>query len=1128
MTLSQYYASDPEASVWVAASAGTGKTKVLTDRVLRLLLSGVNPSKIICLTFTKAAASEMANRIHRELGKWVLLEDKALLDHLTTLNGRAPTVQEQKIARQLFAYVLNVPDGLKIHNVHSFCQTIIRKFPLEAGISPHFKVAETQVTDALISDVLNQMIKQKAELSEGLQTSIDRIIRHVYEGKFYTLIKEFIGKRRKLTYLMEPEGLDEAICALYQRLGVKASQTEEQEIMDSMVSVTALKQVAALMVAEGSKTDKESGEGILEWLNLSVLERVKQFESYSLLFITMEYTPRKQVATQGLQKKHPYITEILDTEQQRVIALVETIRSIRIAQLTTDLLSVGAWVIKAYHVFKMQRALLDYDDLILIALTLLRQSEVASWILYKLDGGIDHLLVDEAQDTSAEQWGIIEALSQEFFSGDTAQSHNRTLFVVGDEKQSIYSFQGADPLVFNRMQAYFEAKVTEANKLWRPIALDRSFRSTEAVLRLVDTVFASDALRRCILSQEGVVNHGVNRQGQGGHVELWPLTEPPEKDDLSDADPWPLPLSRKYVSNTKDILAQFIASKVKEWLVTPRILPSKGRPVEAGDILILVQRRDELVEAIIRHLKQQEIPVAGLDRMRLTEHIAVMDMMALGNFLLLPEDDLTLAVVLKTPLIGMDEDALFTLSHGREQGLWKTLYLRQDDLPIFKEAHTMLAALLSQVDRISPFELFASVLDAQGGRKKIISRLGVQVNDPLDEFLSLALDYEMFHIASMQGFLKSLETGQLEIKRDMDQGQNQVRVMTVHGAKGLQAPIVILPDATYLPNNPSTFLWDRELCLWSPGSHYDNQVCMALKEQHKIYEYEEYIRLLYVALTRAEDELYIGGYKQAHQPKEKTWYRLIETAMRPIAAEEEGRLWYACPQLQPVEQAQITISAEEDRADMFSLPEDDFIDRLPVADVSDVKVLTPSEEEVPVQEVGEGEKEGREKAKMRGKMIHTLLQHLPSIPRNHHASVIDYYFKTFPHGLGEDVSKNIARQVQQVLCDPQFNEVFSQNAQAEVPVVGTVGSYKISGVIDRLVVSENRLLIVDYKTGQYIPKQVTDIPLAYLKQMALYVELLERIYPDKQIECALLWISAPILQKIEISVLKNIYSALQS
>ena len=1116
MTLSQYRASDPTTSVWVAASAGTGKTKVLTDRVLRLLLAGVHPGKIICLTFTKAAAAEMANRIQRELGKWVLLEDHALTAYLQELTGRHPSDNERITARRLFAQILDVPDGLKIHNVHSFCQNIIRKFPLEAGITPHFKVAETQVTQELVSDVLNQMMKQKEQLSPELNRSMTSIISHVYEGKFHALLKDFVGQRRKLLPLQETTDLEAAIADVYALLEAEITDTRESLIMNAHVPQESLRQIAIIMVETGSKTDQESGHTLLAWLGYPPLERVKQFESYVRVFVTLEGAARKQVLTQSLQKKHALLHEVLLREQQRVIALSDKIRSLMIAKMTSDLLRVGSYVLKAYTTLKAQRALLDYDDLILIALRLLKQSDVANWVLYKLDGGIDHLLVDEAQDTSAEQWEIIEALSEEFFSGETAHQQDRTLFVVGDDKQSIYSFQGADPRVFNQMQRYFAAKVMQAKKTWHPIALDRSFRSTEAVLTVVDALFADTTLHRCVTSGDLPVVHAVHRTGHGGRVEVWPITEPNEAVDVPGHVPWEMPIERKYIPNTKDILAEQIASTIADWLTTARVLPSKGRPVQPGDIMILVQRRDTLVESIIRYLKLYNVPVSGLDRMRLTEHIAVMDMMALGNFLLLPQDDLTLAVVLKTPLIGMDEEALFSLSHGRTKNLWDTLYFRQDEQEIFKQAYLYLAALLSKVDRIPPFELFAWVLDADGGRKKMVSRLGVQANDPLDEFLALALDYEMLHIASMQGFMRSLESGDIEIKRDMDQGQNQVRIMTVHGSKGLQAPIIFLPDATHVPQNRVGFLWEGHQLIWSPASHYDNHVCEQLKQRDKAVAYDEYIRLLYVALTRAEDELYIAGYKQANNVADKSWYRLVEAAIRPIAQQRDGRLCFECPQLHtPLHVQRLSDVPDQEKTEVSCA----FINTIPQPEMPDFTLITPSDD-------GGGESETpqeRERAMLRGTVIHRLLQHLPAIDPDKRSAASAYYLKKFHTHLTVPVCDQMGEQVLALLQDPHFNAVFSVEAKAEVPVVGRIGKYEVSGVIDRLVVLSDRVLIVDYKTNRIVPKTMADVPASYLKQMAMYLRVLEQIYPDKIMECAILWISEPSLQKIELSVLKNLF-----
>lgn len=1118
MTAKQYQASDPACSVWVAASAGTGKTKVLTDRVLRLLLQGVDPNKIVCLTFTKAAAAEMAHRIQRELGYWVLMEEDELNRYLTALIGSVPTAENLSMARKLFAIVLNIPDGLKIQNLHSFCQSLIRKFPLEAGIAPHFSVAEDQVTNELVLEVINQLMRQLDQLPPIVQGSILSIIEEVHEGRFYELIQDFTKERGKINTMLKERTSQEIIDDVYHSLQLSQGDTKEDCFNNSTIPTASLRSVARLMVEQGSKTDKERGEIILCWLSLPASQKQQAFGDYSVAFVTQEGRPRKELVTKALQKLDTVIEEVLYCEQKRVMALIDKLCAIQVAKLTTDLLQVGLYVLDLYTKAKANRAILDYHDLILIALKLLKQSDVASWVLYKLDGGIEHLLVDEAQDTSPEQWEIIEALSEEFFAGQTAQESNRTLFVVGDEKQSIYSFQGADPLVFNKMHAHFSAKIKHAEKNWYSIVLDRSFRSTEAVLKLVDTVFANKNLHKSITFQLDPIAHIVHRGGQGGKIELWPVIEKHEKQKPV---PWQLPLRRMEAQNAAASLAEKIAVEISTWLKDKRTLVAKGRPVRPGDILILVQRRNILVDYIILYLKQYEIPVAGVDRMRLTEHIAVMDLIALGNFLLLPHDDLSLAVILKSPLIGFTEEQLFDLAYDRSKNLWDTLYFRQEENEIYKQAYLYLAEILNKVDHIPPFELFAYVIEAAGGRKKMIARLGAQVNDPIDEFLSLALDYEMHYIASMQGFLNWLESGTIEIKRDMDQGQDVVRIMTVHGAKGLQAPIVFLPDAADIPHSLQSFLWDEYQgnlqFLWVPRSELESSYCSGLKQSYKEKQYDEYIRLLYVALTRAEDELYIGGCKN-HRVSEASWYHLIEDAMKIIGEKQGENYHYSCAQTQVIKTLPIVENEQSAEAQ-----EELFIAHRIELERSTYIVLNPSM----MEEEKNPSIMDSSKAVMRGTIVHSLLQHLPNIKKDKRQAVMSTYLNKSAD-LSEKEKLLISNQLLALLEDEQFQYVFSTHSKAEVPVVGKVGNYMISGVIDRLVVLENKVLVLDYKTDPIIPKEVSQIPKKYIKQMSAYLQVLEQIYPDKIIECAILWVFAPKLQKIDNFILKNAQYARES
>ncbi|MCH7544076.1 MAG: double-strand break repair helicase AddA [Proteobacteria bacterium] len=887
-------------SLWVAASAGTGKTKVLTDRVLALLLNGTRPERILCLTFTKAAAAEMANRVHRLLGEWARADDLSLARSLEGLTGSPADGEAMSRARRLFTDVLDVPGGMRIQTIHAFCQSLLRRFPVEADIAPHFEVMDertaAEVLEAARNDVLNSARQAGGEGADAaLFGALAEATAHVHEDEFTDLMADLARERGRLRRLIEGAGgVEKAIAALYGALG--ATPGEDAGTIDARASADGAFDGDALRLAvgalkEGTATDRERARVIGDWLG-DPASRADTFDDYRKAYLTADGARRKTLMTK--KAAAPGAVEALNGEAERLLEVAEDRKKAIVAAATAAALRLGAGLLDAYRRQKSRRALLDYDDLILMTRDLLRQTDKAPWVLFKLDGGLDHILIDEAQDTNPEQWEVIAALAEEFFAGLGAREEMRTVFAVGDAKQSIYSFQRADPAAFEAMRARFRAHVEAAGKRWRNLDLDISFRSTTAVLGAIDAIFSHDGASDGVGPPGHVIEHIANRSGQAGLVELWPPAEPGRADET---EPWQAAVTAERISSPRARTAGLIARTIKGWIERGERLQSKDRLVRPGDIMVLVRQRTGFVEELVRALKQLSVPVAGIDRMVLTDQLPVMDLIALGRFLLLAEDDLTLATVLKGPLIGLDEEQLFTLAYGRgEASLWEALKLKAREAPDgdFARAQTYLAGLLARVDYARPYELFAEVLNVKGGRRKLLRRLGPDADDPLNEFLALALAYERVAAPSLQGFLHWVEAGEASIKRDLEQGtRNEVRVMTVHGAKGLQAPIVFLPDTMQAPVKSPRLLWLERpdlappLPLWAPRRGHEDALVRSLRANVNLLRDQEYRRLLYVALTRAEDRLYICGWRQAKTPPEGCWYNLVKAGLEDIAEKVE-------------------------------------------------------------------------------------------------------------------------------------------------------------------------------------------------------------------------------------------------
>jgi ATP-dependent helicase/nuclease subunit A len=1112
MTAEQKRAANPGISAWVGASAGTGKTHMLTNRVLRLLLADARPQGILCLTFTKAAAAEMANRVNDNLASWATAPEERLYATLSELEGVPPNAARIAKARRLFAEVLDVPGGLKIETIHAFCQSLMARFPLETGIAPHFQVMDDRTAAELMQEATARvLVSAQGGTDAGLRDALDFVSAHITDLKFAELLGVLTSHRDSL---QADNG-----SSIFRLLGIDENVLAEDIIAaacaDPAIPSGNLKRACAALAA-GSRADGERGTLIASWLADSLDGKAAAIEGYFGAFLTASSgfsQIRKTLATKKVLTADPAVLDILTAEAERLIEVAGRLKAARAAHASRALATLGRALNRTYAQMKQQRAVLDYDDLIAKARALVTGS--APWVLYKLDEGIDHVLVDEAQDTNPDQWAVIEAIALEFFTGIGARDANRTLFAVGDAKQSIYSFQRAEPALFEEMRQAFERRARRVEKHFHTGALTTSFRSTEAVLKLVDTVFEKEEAKVGLVfrEQEARIAHEAFRKGVPGLVELWP-TEVPQEVEKPEA--WEPPLAPRALKPAASRLAERIAAQIAHWLRAGESLESKGRPVRPDDVLILVRRRNEFFTAMVRALKRAGVPVAGVDRMILTEQLAVMDLLALGRFVLMPEDDLTLAVVLKSPLIGLGEEALFSLARHREGSLWSALAERRTE-PAFAKPWAFLEAFRDRADFVPPYEFYARILDT-GGRRLMLSRLGPDALDPMDEFLALALDYERTHPPSLQGFIHWVEAAQTEVKREMEQGKGEVRVMTVHGAKGLQAPIVFLPDTCGIPNEGRDIYWLDDppgppVLAWPVSK--DNVVgpISDAKDLAKRKRDEEYNRQLYVALTRAGDRLYVCGYETTKGRPENCWYDLVADAFERLEVDETADF-----QGDPVRRLRLggdTTEREAPRDDtQGTAPPPPWLRQPPPEEPAPVRPLAPSRPALPEMPVRSPMEASDRERFLRGTLIHRLLQWLPDMAREDRADAAHRFLSQPGHGLADQVADDWTREVLDILDDPSCAGLFGPGSAAEVPITGLLGKSAISGQIDRLAVSGDEVLVADYKTNRPPPARPQDVPPIYLRQMAAYRGLLRRIYPGRNVRCALLWTDGPRLMTL--------------
>lgn len=1115
-TKCQRLAADPSLSAFVSANAGSGKTRVLTNRVARLLLKEVDPSTILCITFTKAAAAEMADRLFKLLGEWALSGDAKLQKELTDLDGdshiRSP--DELAKARRLFARALETPGGLKIQTIHSFCESILKRFPLEAGVAPGFSVIEGAESNELKRAAVNQIAAGDDKIAAD---AFARLLSKSAGKTLRDLLEYAVGARRKFARAEATgwKALGDEVAAA---LGVNDSAPPSIGDVVRLIEAFDLGRLKALML--GGPPTMQTAAFKIDDFRSAGGDQAK-FDAIKSVFLTASLEPRKSVISPAAAKQEPAFADAIGRLQNAIDDTVDRIRAAEAVADTRAFYAIMERCFAAYDGMKAARAALDFDDLIGKARALLCSKGGAAWVLYKLDMGLAHILLDEAQDTGPDAWSVIEAPLDEFFSGVGAKERQRTFFAVGDQKQSIYSFQGADAALFQQKQIDL-GKNIGASQAFENVPLKASFRTTAPVLQFVDALFARDEVFANVNAEP--LQHYCTREGAAGLVELWPLVK---KSDREKPNPWDAPLDAATAQSPPRILANEIAKLVVNWLKTGQILQSRERPIEPGDIMILVQNRGPLFSEMIRALGAAGVPVAGADKIKLMDDQGVLDLISYARAALYEGDDLSLAEILKSPFFNLSEDSLYDLAANRAQSrLWNALGVRRGERAEWATAFDEISAARAVALKEGATAFFTQILEGgqHSGWRRLAARLGLPSREPIEEFLRQAHDFEMRKPRSLRLFLDAIGKSGAEISRDASEAGPTVRVMTAHKAKGLEANIVFLIDAhrPALTTKIGALLsiagpQGDALPVFAPGDAKNNSVIDDARETAKRLTRDEYRRLLYVAATRARDRLYLCGYELgndknpgAKPPAEKTWHALAEDAFDALGAavSDAGARFDGRARAIVTPQSATPESDKKDRNPASSATPEACLFRI-AAKETRPRRLSPSQLVAPA-ELQPAYSPGRGRNPfLRGKILHRLLELLPEIAPAGRRAAAGRLLANYEADFTADDLAGMGDEAFRVLGDQRFADVFSSGARAEAAIGGRAkGGARdmlLSGQIDRLAIFDDRILVVDYKTNRPPPTRIEDVPLAYLAQMAAYRGLLQEIYPGRKIETALLW-----------------------
>ncbi len=1067
LNLPQLKASDPNISVWTMASAGTGKTKVLIDRLMKLLVRGANPQKILCLTFTKAAANEIKLRINQEIERWSKSDDDELQLMLKNLFGFDPKKQFLSKAKNLLPELFKSPEPIKICTIHAFCQYVLKKFPIEAGISPTFKIIDELLMHQVLEKLKKELFFEKScknaikYFAQNFhETTIDEILHEIISGKFLSLTDSFSDAQTYKGYLS-------------QKIGIPMNNTED--IVQSYVLNIPIKEQISLK-SENSK-DAEIINSINAYLSLSLKEKIRRWRNLNAIFLNTDQNKRVSILSKKTKDQNPHLAELLKEWQINFANLIKEIANNTALNASCYLYEIAESLLAKYQSFKVQNEYLDYEDLVFFTNKLLSKSIDKDWVLYKLDGGIDHILVDEAQDTSASQWHVIQNLISDFFSGQSRQD-DRTIFVVGDEKQSIYSFQGADIKALQNTKYLISSGMKNANKDYKNVQLTNCYRSTQVVVDFIQKSLNQSSANFKVPDVKSM------RPTSLGRVELWPML--PQLGQKKGAF-WPAPTQIHTHEATKVQVSRIIASYVKNLLSKKIILPSTKAAIKESDITILVQRRNAFTDLLIDSLRKEGLSVCGLDRIKLQSNLSILDVIAIAKFVLLPSDNLNCAIVLKSPLFNLKENELHEIVFGKT--IWNNLCSSTN--PVHKEIFSKMQDILKLYADYSVSDFFFLLLDCLGLRTLLLEANCKSDDQVIDEFLQVTKRFESEIGGNLYNFVDWFENNELQVKRD-PLSEGGIKIMTVHAAKGLESSVVILPNAISLNINENRICWIEDDCvLFLPRDKSDLITSYKALEEEK--SYQEYLRLMYVALSRCKDYLIIcsdSSHKEAHK---SSWYSIASNAIMQLGVSIKSEL---------LEQLGL-------KGNIWVLQSQDF----EICKKNEELLAPKTKESLITQKWSQGSPsatalsqiaspplEEEDSAALYGSIVHKLLEEsangeLPQEIFNHPL--------LFRLSL-EERTKTISR-LKNLFSTDFWQGLFNDKVYTEVPFFDHKNDQSFVGRIDLLAVSEFEVRIVDYKTDAFVPKSEKDIPTKYLEQMHRYKTAISKIYPNQKISAFILW-----------------------
>ena len=1105
-------ATDPFANVSVFASAGSGKTYLLVHRILKLLLIGVAPAHILAITFTRKAAAEMQARLMNVLSEWAAASDTQLKNIMQALSHPYDDASIAK-ARKLYEELLFSEQEIRITTFHAFCQDILKRFAIHAGVPAGFRVIENNFD--IKQDARKQLFNRaQSEDNDNLRQALFTLLQHCNSVNNVQLVLDtFIDSRSDWQSYTELQ--DNPVAYAEQKLHQQLfSKSLDQESCIAKIK-PMIRESQDLFTLHASKTFQGYCEKLILFLEIadpsySEIEKIVPVYFKSNLQ-RREIKPSKALEKSLGAEKMNRLLSLNENICEQLEKLLDHHKKQTLFAFNQAWFYAGSRLIEIYQEIKFKQHCLDFDDLEWYTYLLLNQHENATWVQYKLDQQIQHILIDEFQDTNPTQWKLISPLLDEL--AIDAHENHRSLFLVGDAKQSIYGFRRANSELQQSAAAW-----AQENLHADILETDDSYRSSPAIIEFVNQVFSQHHL-----NLENFNSHSAIQSQLWGKVEVEPLVKPKELENATPpAQFFRNPLLEAPINIENDCHyyeSQNIARKITSLVSskTPVSTESGTRAIQYCDIMVLARSRSHLAPLELA-LREENVPFNSTYEKDFLSSLEVQDILALLTYLTQSHNDLALAQVLRCPLYGMSDDDLMQIAI-QEETTWHdklATYAQTAALPLAKQAYDQLQNWRNLANTLPVHDL----LDQIYFQSNIVQRYAASIarNSELDDLyvieiqenlislLQLSLDIDAGRYSSVQSFLHALQKPNASnalVSSIQKSNRNAVQVMTIHSAKGLESPAVFLIDTG--PQKAKTRAY-QAIISWPSNADKPkqffilgrkdeiDQATQNIVEQQNEKEQLEELNLLYVALTRAKQYLFISG-ATSKKNQSSSWHSIITNSIKEYNEKAWIHQFGKPPKIKPTTtKEQKSFISQVDLSKPFNEPEEIAASNIATKDESLANY---------------------------GTLIHKIFELINSDSQHEYQELktaVEFSLNTAIH---PNEFESALKEVKACLNAPELREIFQikagQESFKEVQISYIQNGKICNRILDHLILDNHSAWIIDYKTTQDVDSNTLHVRAnEHLDQIKSYYEAVKKLYPQKSIRASILFTALPAVYDFDL------------